>query len=114
MRDTRERVLDILEAIERIEKYASRGREEFDRDELLQVWVLHHLQILGEATAAMPAIVRDRAPEIPWNKIVGMRNILVHQYFGIDREAVWSVVEKDLPQLRPQVEDLLAKLEGQD
>ncbi len=85
------------------------ARAEFDRDELLQVWVLHHLQILGEATGSLPQTVRDQAPEIPWAKIVGMRNVLVHQYFGIDREVVWSVVERDLPQLKEQIERLLSR-----
>lgn len=109
MRDHRERLLDILEAIERIEKYAARGRADFDSEELLQVWVLHHLQILGEATSSLPQSVRDQASEIPWAKIVGMRNVLVHHYFGIDREVVWSVVERDLPQLKEQIERLLSR-----
>ena len=52
MRDDRERLLNIHEAVERIEKYAARGREEFARDELIQIWVLHHLQIIGEAARA--------------------------------------------------------------
>lgn len=111
MRDGRERVLDMLEAVERIERYASRGRQEFDRDDLLQVWVLHHLQIVGEASAALPADIREAAPEIPWAKMVGMRNILVHHYFEIDRDVVWAVVERDLPPLRRQIQELLAKLD---
>ena len=53
MRSDRERLLDIQEAIERIEKYATRGREAFERDELIQTWILHHLQIIGEAARAL-------------------------------------------------------------
>lgn len=60
MRDDRERLLDIQEAIERIEKYAVRGREAFERDELIQTWVLHHLQIIGEAVRALsPELTRE-------------------------------------------------------
>ena len=100
MRDIRERVLDVLESIERIEKYARGGREEFERNELVQVWILHHLQILGEAVNVLRQELQQDHPEIPWSSIVGMRNVLVHQYFEIDTDIVWSVVEKDLARLK--------------
>jgi uncharacterized protein with HEPN domain len=100
VRDIRERVLDILESIERIEKYGRGGREEFERNELVQVWILHHLQILGEAANVLRPEIQQDHPEIPWASIVGMRNILVHQYFEIDIDIVWSVVENDLPRLK--------------
>jgi uncharacterized protein with HEPN domain len=99
MRDEKERILDILEAIERIQKYAARGREAFDHDELIQNWIVHHLQIIGEAAANISDEFADAHPEIPWPKIIGMRNILVHHYFGIDLNVVWSAVENDLPPL---------------
>jgi uncharacterized protein with HEPN domain len=102
MRDNRERVLDILEAVERIEKYAAGGKESFDRDELVQVWILHHLQVLGEAVNALRPTLQERFPEVPWNPIVGMRNVLVHEYFEIDTDIVWTVVERELPRLKAQ------------
>ncbi|HSS51698.1 MAG TPA: DUF86 domain-containing protein [Thermoanaerobaculia bacterium] len=107
MRDHRERLLDILEAIERTEKYAEQGRTVFEQDELVQVWTLHHLQIIGEAARSLEPDIRETFPEIPWTKIIGMRNILVHHYFEIDTEIVWSVVEKDLPLLKDQMQALL-------
>ena len=110
MRGDRERLLDIQEAIQRIEKYAAQGREAFDRDELIQNWFVRHLQIIGEAVRAIPAEFKDRYPEIPWSQIMGMRNILVHDYFGIDREVVWSAVERDLPDLKRKIETILKKL----
>jgi uncharacterized protein with HEPN domain len=97
VRDPRERLRDMLEAIERIERYAGRGREEFDRDELIQNWIVHHLQILGEAARSLPEEVRRKAPEVEWKKITGMRHVLVHDYFGIDRDIVWSTVEQESP-----------------
>jgi uncharacterized protein with HEPN domain len=100
VRDIRERVLDVLESIERIEKYEGSGRQEFERNELVQVWILHHLQILGEAVNALRPEFEQDHPEVPWAAIVGMRNILVHQYFEIDADIVWSVVESDLPRLK--------------
>ncbi len=80
MRDPTERLRDTLEAIANIEGYLPRGREAFDRDELLQTWFLRQLQIIGEAARGVPDDVRVRAPDVPWSNIVGMRNILVHGY----------------------------------
>lgn len=103
MRDDRERLLDIQEAIERIQKYAERGRETFEREELIQTWILHNLQILGEAARAISTDFKQQHPEVSWQQIAGMRNILVHDYFGIDVSIVWEVVERDLPILKQQV-----------
>jgi len=108
MRDLRERLLDMQEAIERIHKYTVAGRDEFDRNELVQTWVVHHLEILGEAARTMPDDFREAHPEVPWRQIVAMRHILVHQYFGIDKDVVWSVVGDSLPQLRDQLAAMLA------
>ncbi len=107
MRDDRERLLDIKEAIENVQKYASHGKDAFRNDELIQTWILHHIQILGEAAARLSDEFQEKHPDIPWFKIIGMRNILVHDYFGIDIEAVWSVVENDLPVLYDQIRGLL-------
>jgi uncharacterized protein with HEPN domain len=77
VRDPKERLLDNLDAIAAIERHRGRDKAAFERDELLQVWFLRHLQIIGEAARALPDDVRALAPEIPWSKIVGMRNVLV-------------------------------------
>ena len=97
MRDRQERLRDILEAIERTEKYAAKGKSTFDQDELVQVWILHHLQVIGEAARSLGPELMDDLPEIPWSDIIGMRHVLVHHYFEIDTEIVWSVIERDLP-----------------
>ncbi|MBI3321980.1 MAG: DUF86 domain-containing protein [Candidatus Omnitrophica bacterium] len=109
MRDDRERLLDIQEAISRIEKYAAQGRVAFERDELIQNWVLRHLQIIGEAARGLSTEFTTRHPEVPWSKIIGMRNILVHDYFGIDVDAVWAAVEHDLPALARQMQAILGQ-----
>ncbi len=74
MRDPKERLQDILDAIAAIERHSDRDKTAFEQDELLQVWFLRHLQIIGEAARALPDDVRVLAPDIPWSKIVGMRN----------------------------------------
>ena len=81
MRDAAERLRDILEAIAAINRYAPRDRDGFERDELPQGWFLRHLQIIGEAAKAVPQHIRALAPDVPWQRIIGMRNILVHGYF---------------------------------
>lgn len=107
MRDDRDRLLDIIEAITKINKYAARGKDAFETDELIQNWIVHHLQILGEAAVRISTNFQDKHPELPWAKIIGMRNILVHDYFGIDTEIVWSVIKKDLPELEQNIKNFL-------
>ena len=107
MRDDRERLLDILEAIERIEKYAARGRTVFDEDELIQTWVLYHLQIIGEAVRALSPTTTSNSEDLEWSKIIGMRNILVHNYFSIDKDIVWAVIENDLLTLKSKIQAFL-------
>jgi uncharacterized protein with HEPN domain len=107
MRDDRERLLDILEAIERIEKYTAQGRDVFDEDELIQTWVLHHLQIIGEAVRALSPTTTSNAEDLEWSKIIGMRNILVHNYFSIDKDIVWAVIENDLHVLKSKIQAFL-------
>lgn len=104
MRDENERLRDILEAIERIERQTIRGEVVFRTDELLQVWVVHNLEIIGEAARNFSDAFRLAHPDIPWSNIVGMRNILIHRYFDIDLDAVWSVVANDLLPLKQAIQ----------
>lgn len=107
MKDDRQRLEDILEAIERIERYATRGRAAFENDELLQTWIIHHIQIIGEASSKLSDSFRQAHAEIPWPQIVTMRNVLVHDYFGVDTEEVWMVVERDLPTFKRKMDEIL-------
>lgn len=107
MRDDREWLLDILEAIERIEKYSSKGRQAFEEDELIQNWIVHHLQIIGEALRSISEDFRREHNDIPWRETIGMRNILVHRYFDLDTDLVWKAVTRDLPDLKEKVKAAL-------
>ncbi|MCH7787695.1 MAG: DUF86 domain-containing protein [Chloroflexi bacterium] len=111
MRDDRVYLLDILEAIERIEKYTAQGREAFEVNELIQTWVVHHIQIIGEATRKLSQDLRIHYSEVPWTQIMAMRNILVHDYFRIDLDEVWLVIEGDILVLKERVEFILKELE---
>ena len=112
MRDSYERLRDVQDAIMRILKYTSQGSYLFYHDELVQTWVIHHLEIIGEATRTIPQDFRDLHPEVPWKQINAMRNILIHIYFEINLDRVWAVVEYDLPILKSSVEAIIANQEG--
>ena len=111
MRRDLERLQDILEAIDRIQQY-TRGHAEFDADPLIQVWVIHHLEIIGEACRALSDGLRSRHPEVPWAAIIGMRNILIHDYFGLNLDEVWSAAERDVPNLKQRIHEILEAEEG--
>ena len=109
MRDDLERLRDILEAIDRIERYSVRGEETFRSDELIQNWMIRNIQVIGEAARSLSQDFRDRTPPIPWSEIIGMHHVVVHRYFGIDIDIVWQVISSDLPALKRQIEVLLAE-----
>jgi uncharacterized protein with HEPN domain len=110
VRADRDRLADIIHAISLIERHARGGRARFERDELLQVWMIHHLAIIGEAAARLSPALRQDHREVPWSAIIGMRNVLVHGYFSVDLEEVWGTVQWWLPTLRDQVESILREL----
>jgi uncharacterized protein with HEPN domain len=110
MRDDRLRLEDILDAIRQIEKHTDQGRDAFDRDELIRTWVVHHLQIIGEACRGLSEGFRAAHPDQVWTDAVSFRNVVVHQYFGLDYEAVWAVVVKDLCPLKQRVERILTEV----
>lgn len=110
MRSDRDRLLDITEAIERIGRYAAMTHAEFAADELIQVWVIHHIQVIGEASRKLSDDFRKAHPRVEWQQVIAMRNILVHDYFGIDVNEVWDTVQRDLPRLRQNLAAILEEL----
>ncbi len=110
MRTDNDLLFDILDAIAAIDKYTSQGKDRYLSDELIQVWVLHHLQIIGEACRTLPKNVQDSEPSIPWKGIIGMRNILVHQYSVVDCDLVWELVENELPVLKHNIEKMMKRI----
>jgi len=113
VRDDRRRLLDILDAIDCIERYVRKGRGEFDQDELIRVWIVHHLQVIGEAARGTSRTLRTGHPEVPWPDVIALRNLLVHEYFGIDAQQVWDSATIDVPPLRHQIELTLRELEAE-
>jgi len=98
-----ERLGDIQDAITSIKKYTNEGQDIHDYNELIQIWVVYHFYILGEATRAIaeefPAF-KDQHPEIKWREIINMRTVLAHKYFGISLNILWKAVKEDFPDLK--------------
>lgn len=107
MRNDTEWLKDILDEIALIEKYSVQGEEVFQRDELIQTWMVHHLQILGEAASKLSENLRQKYPTIQWRDIISMRNFIVHQYFGVDLEEIWNTVIYDIPILKSNIIQIL-------
>jgi len=106
-----ERLLDIQETISNITKYTGQEREKFDEDELIQSWIILHLEMIGNLARAIPQDFQDQHPEISWGRIIGMRNI-IHHYFEIDQNRIWEAIEQDLPVLKGAIEAILNKEES--
>jgi len=103
-------LLDILRAIEKIEKYTyGMNFDYFSQNELVQDAVLRNLEIIGEAVKNLPEEVKNRYSNVEWRKIAGLRDILIHAYFEVDLEIVWDIVRNKLPELKTQVISILSE-----
>ena len=111
MKDDRLYLIHMRECGDRIEQYVSGSRDTFMHSTLIQDAVLRNLQTLGQSAGRLSDTLRDAHPEVNWRGIIGLRNILVHDYLGISLVRIWEIVEHDLPDLRRKVEALIQELE---
>jgi uncharacterized protein with HEPN domain len=109
MKEDRVYLLHIAEAIATIQEYVSTGRANFFAKKMIQDAVIRNLEIIGEAVKNISPVTRRNTPEVPWQKIAGLRDVLIHDYFGVDLETVWLVVENRLPPLALHIALLLEK-----
>ncbi len=102
----------MLESLKLIEKYLSnKGKKEFLASVQLQDAVIRRLEIIGESVKNLPDSVIEENPDLPWKQVAGMRDILIHQYFGVDLELTWEVIKIEIPILKPKLLALLQTLE---
>ena len=103
---------DIIESIEKIEAYI--GDMEYDAfidDGKTVDAVVRNLEIIGEASKKLPDDLKDKISEVPWHRMTGLRNIIAHEYFGIDLKIIWKIVKENLPEVKPSLEKLLKELQ---
>ena len=104
---------DIVSSIERVEKYTTGlSKKKFLEHEIISDATVRNMEVIGEAARNIPEEVRRLSPNIPWKKIVGFRNIVIHEYFFIDLENVWFIAKKQLPELKKQIKNLLNEIKS--
>jgi uncharacterized protein with HEPN domain len=107
VKDDRLYVIHIGECLARIAQYVAGGREAFMHSTLIQDAVLRNLQTIGQSVSRLSEALRAAHPEIDWRSIIGLRNVLVHDYLGINLERIWDIIERDVPKLQRKVEEIL-------
>lgn len=112
IRDYRLYIEDILEALEKIKDYINGLTfSEFEQDNKTVDAVVRNFEILGEATKQIPDKIRNKYPDIPWKEMAGMRDKLIHAYFGVNLEVVWETMNKRLPKVKLMIEEVLEKMD---
>ena len=111
MRDYSIHLQDILSNIEHAETFAaSLSLDEFIQNYQVNYAVVRCLEIIGEACKQIPQTMRNKYPEIPWQRIIGVRNVIVHEYAAVDLEIIWETVKNDLPILKNQIQQIITDL----
>jgi len=105
---------DMLQSMERIEEYlGSLNFRKFKMNYLIVDAIIRNFEIIGEASKNVPKNVQEKYPEIPWKKMYGLRNLIAHEYFGIDYEMIWEIAKKNLPQNRTDLTKIIDKEKAQ-
>jgi uncharacterized protein with HEPN domain len=99
-------ILHILECIDRVERYANNDRPRFDADPMVQDAILRSLQVMAESSQRLSEEVKATQSHIDWRAISGFRNILVHDYLGVDLDLIWQVIKQELPVLKKSLKAL--------
>lgn len=107
MKDDRVYLRHILRCISRIEEYVAGGKAAFDSSPLVQDAVLRSVQTMAESTQRLSQAQKDRHPEIDWPALAGLRNVLVHDYLGVDLEQIYRAIHEDMPRLKSACNALL-------
>ena len=107
MKDDRVYLQHIRDALEDVTAYCGSDHDAFVNDRMRQDATLRKLEVIGQAVKNLSEDTKSRQPEIPWKQIAGMRDKVIHDYFGVNLEIVWAVVHQELPKLRVAIDSLL-------
>lgn len=100
----------IIDSIILIEKYTENiSFKEFEKDRKTIDAVIRNFEIIGEASSKLPKEFREKYPQVTWKRIIGLRNVLIHEYFGVDIVAVWENIKQKLPELKEQIKSIVEK-----
>lgn len=108
-KDDRLYFIHIKECIARIDSYRANGRAEFFRNTMVQDAIIRNLQTLAESTQRLSDKTKQRKSKVDWRAIAGFRNVVVHDYLGVDLERIWHIIEYDLPGLKKDIDGLLVE-----
>lgn len=110
-RDYRVFLDDILEAVRKVREYTEGlSYEQFSADQKTVHAVVWNLQIIGEATKNLPREIRSRYPDLPWRDMAGLRDVIVHQYFGIKLDVIWKIIRNDVPLLESRIRGVIEQM----
>jgi len=110
-RDYRDYLKDIIDSINDIESFTENMTfEDFAKDKKTINAVIRSIEVIGEATKNIPKTIRDKYPTIPWKKMTGIRDKMIHEYFGVDTKILWKTIKKDIPPLKSLVQKVLENL----
>ena len=110
----KQRLLHIAESINEIEKYTSNVTfDEFDEDSMMRFASVKQMEIIGEAANYITEETKNKFSNIQWRQLIGLRHVLVHEYFGIDSKLIWQIITNDIPKLKKDIQSLLSTFDSE-
>ena len=112
IREYKDYLMDLIEAIDKMEQFAKDlTYEDFKKDEKTIFAVIRALEVMGEAAKKIPAGVRNKYKHVPWKQIAGMRDKLIHEYFGVNTQVIWKTVKEDIPLVKPIIKKMAGDMQ---
>ena len=112
IREYKDYLMDLIEAIDKMEQFTKDlTYEDFKKDEKTIFPVIRALEVMGEAAKKIPAGARNKYKHVPWKQIAGMRDKLIHEYFGVNTQVIWKTVKEDIPLVKPIIKQMVGDMQ---